>query len=248
MHTSLQQWQRYIENYRPISLRNKIVVQNQKLVFKAVRDIAHKYLEPPEIEGMLGDLFSIGSLGLIKAVERFAPNKGVAFSSFAVPYIKGEVQHWFRDNQLVKVPRKSRELCAAIKRTQRELEGNEGWVSAERIALNFGLLPEQWEEIEAENQRRPFVSLDELQLPEEPPVGNPLLTAEVNRAIAYLAPDKQQLIDQVFYQNVSIRIAARRCGLTTEVAEQRLTEALKTLRVRLESSAVSVFDESTIAS
>ena len=57
------------------------------------------------------DLVSVGSIGLIKAIDSFEPQRGVSLSSYAVPFIRGAMQHEERDrNQPLKTPRRLREL------------------------------------------------------------------------------------------------------------------------------------------
>jgi RNA polymerase sigma-B factor len=57
----------------------------------------------------LDDLKQVGCIGLMKAVRRFRPELGNAFSSFAIPYIRGEIQHYLRDRiPLIRPPRGKR--------------------------------------------------------------------------------------------------------------------------------------------
>lgn len=62
------------------------------------------------------DLFSIGCVGLMKAYNRFDPDKGFQFSTYAVPLIQGEILRYFRDDNLLKIPRFEKELAAKIRR------------------------------------------------------------------------------------------------------------------------------------
>ena len=62
------------------------------------------------------DLFQIGCIGLIKAIDKFDLNFGVRFSTYAVPMIQGEIKRFLRDDGIVKVSRTLKENCWKIKR------------------------------------------------------------------------------------------------------------------------------------
>jgi RNA polymerase sigma-B factor len=83
------------------------------------RSLARRY----ECRGEpLDDLVQVASLGLVKAIDRFDPGRGHAFSSFAVPTIVGEVKRHLRDHTwLVRPPRGLQELALQIDRAAREL-------------------------------------------------------------------------------------------------------------------------------
>ena len=73
------------------------------------------------------DLFQVASYGLLKALDRFDPERGIAFSSFAVPTIVGELKRYFRDlGWSVHVPRDAQELALKIQRAQQELTTRTG--------------------------------------------------------------------------------------------------------------------------
>ncbi|HHU50852.1 MAG TPA: SigB/SigF/SigG family RNA polymerase sigma factor [Firmicutes bacterium] len=61
------------------------------------------------------DLFQIGSLGLLKAIDRFKPEVGVKFSTYAVPLIMGEIKQYLRDSGTIKVSRNLKELSVKIR-------------------------------------------------------------------------------------------------------------------------------------
>jgi RNA polymerase sigma-B factor len=68
------------------------------------------------------DLVQAGTIGLIKAVDRFDSERGVAFSTYAVPVIEGEIRHHLRDcGRLVRVPRPVTELDARLSHAERDL-------------------------------------------------------------------------------------------------------------------------------
>lgn len=138
-----------------IHLRNRLVVQNRPLA----REIAHRFKDqcPEPYE----DLEQIATIGLIKAVEKYDSSRGVAFSSFAVPYIQGEIQHALRDDygSGPKVPRREIELSSRAKRLVNTLG-----IELDETVLARGLRVSGQKlrnAIEARN-RKPVKSLDEV--------------------------------------------------------------------------------------
>ncbi|NTW72370.1 MAG: SigB/SigF/SigG family RNA polymerase sigma factor [Eubacteriaceae bacterium] len=71
----------------------------------------------------LEDIYQVASLGLIYAIERYDPDKGFEFSSFATPTILGEIKKYFRDKEwLIKVPRRIQELSRKINMSKDQLQ------------------------------------------------------------------------------------------------------------------------------
>ncbi|MFC5906491.1 SigB/SigF/SigG family RNA polymerase sigma factor [Streptacidiphilus monticola] len=69
------------------------------------------------------DIVQVGTVGLIKAIDRFEPERGVEFTTFAVPTIVGEIRRFFRDTTwAVHVPRRLQELRLLLARSREELE------------------------------------------------------------------------------------------------------------------------------
>ena len=68
------------------------------------------------------DLYQVGALALVQAVERFDPSKGYEFSSFATPTILGEIKKYFRDKEWsLKVPRRMKEIASKVQEVQDDL-------------------------------------------------------------------------------------------------------------------------------
>jgi len=73
------------------------------------------------------DLLQVASLGLVKAIDRFDPTRGTAFSSFAVPTILGELKRYFRDlGWAVHVPRGAQEQALKVEEAQQQLTARTG--------------------------------------------------------------------------------------------------------------------------
>ena len=78
------------------------------------------------------DLYQIGCIGLIKAIKRFNINLDVQLSTYAVPYIIGEIKRFIRDDGIIKVSRQTKELAIKIKNLQNEILIKTG----EEISIN----------------------------------------------------------------------------------------------------------------
>ena len=79
------------------------------------------------------DLYQIGGIGLIKAIKRFDINLEVQLSTYAVPYIMGEIKRFIRDDGIIKVSRQTKELSIKIKQIQNEYLNKNG----EEISINM---------------------------------------------------------------------------------------------------------------
>ena len=103
--------QELFEDYKQnptIEKRNAIVEKNLYMVDILIRKYLSKGVE-------YDDLYQIGALAWVAAVERFDPAKGFEFSSFATPTILGEIKKYFRDKQWsLKVPRRLKEIAAKV--------------------------------------------------------------------------------------------------------------------------------------
>ncbi len=89
-----------------------------------VRSVARRYAGRG---ADLDDLIQVGSIGLIKAADRFDPKRGNAFASFATPTIEGEIRHHLRDRATtVRIPRDVQDLGKRVRRSQEELGGTLG--------------------------------------------------------------------------------------------------------------------------
>ncbi len=90
------------------------------------------------------DLFQLGCIGLVKAIERFDTKFSVKFSTYAVPMIIGEIRRFIRDDNPVKVSRPVKELAYKVHRTQERLQGVLGRdPTITEIAKELSLAPQE---------------------------------------------------------------------------------------------------------
>jgi RNA polymerase sigma-B factor len=139
-----------------IGLRNRLVNLHTGLVRKIAHHFSHQCTEPYE------DLEQIGYFGLIRAIERFNPKQGYAFSSFAVPYIRGEIMHFLRDRSgLVKIPRRWQEVYNQGQKTRRELTITLGRCPTDiELAHQLNVSIQEWYDSQLAAQNRKAISLD----------------------------------------------------------------------------------------
>jgi RNA polymerase sigma-B factor len=100
-------------------IRDALVMEHRELA----RALARRYRGRGE---PIDDLEQVAMLGLVKAVERFDPARGIAFPNFAVPTIQGELKRHFRGQWIVRVPRSLQERVLDLGRTIDELTNLKG--------------------------------------------------------------------------------------------------------------------------
>ena len=92
----------------------------------------------------LDDLFQVGCIGLIKAIDNFDINQNVQFSTYAVPMIIGEIRRYLRDNNVIRVSRSMRDLAyKALGIKERIYKEQQRDASVEEIANELGIEKEE---------------------------------------------------------------------------------------------------------
>ena len=117
--------------------KEALITENSALVWSVARRFLGRGTEAD-------DLYQLGCLGFIKAVEGFDLEFGTQFSTYAVPKIAGEIRRFLRDDGAVKVSRTIKEQAAAVKTVRNHLTaalGREPTVS--EISRQTGLTPEE---------------------------------------------------------------------------------------------------------
>lgn len=132
--------------------RELLVKKNLPLVHGLVKRFHYLTIEKE-------DLFQVGCIGLIKAVDRFDPGRGVKFSTYAVPVILGEIRAYLRDSgNLIKVDRMLQEKAAKIRRTRAEMYEKLGREpKLNELASRLEMEPEEL--VLAEDSLKPVLSI-----------------------------------------------------------------------------------------
>ena len=117
--------------------RDTMVKENIGLIWSIVRRFSNRGYE-------VEDLFQIGSIGLMKAINKFDTSFEVKFSTYAVPMITGEIKRFLRDDGLIKVSRSLKENGARIKQARERLQAERGRdVTLQELAEETGIEREE---------------------------------------------------------------------------------------------------------
>ena len=113
--------------------REELINGNLRLVLSVVQKFTNRGEN-------LDDLFQVGCIGLIKAIDHFDPEQGVRFSTYGVPMIVGEIRRYLRDNNSIRVSRSMRDIAYKAMQTKERLTGeNLKEPTVEEIAQEMGM-------------------------------------------------------------------------------------------------------------
>jgi RNA polymerase sigma-B factor len=219
------------------SLRNELVEEHVRLAEFLARRFSHR-------GEAHDDLRQVALVGLLKAVERFEPDRGLQFSSFATPTITGELKRHFRDRGwAVRVPRRIQELHLELDRTVNDLSQELGRPpTPAEIAQRAGVLEEDvLESMEAGSLYR-LASIDAGR-PDDESGASPAqrlgeLDAElgavddrvaVTEMLAVLPEREQNIVYLRFFEGLTQSEIAERIGISQMHVSRLLARSLETL-------------------
>ena len=207
--------------------KDKLVMGNMGLVWSIARRFTGRGCE-------LEDIVSIGTIGLIKAIDRFDMKYEVEFSTYAVPMITGEIKRFFRDSGTIKVSRSLKEIYGKIyayRDTYIKQKGREPERSEIAEALNI----EPEEITMAMEAARPVESFDNPGVMEvkgedrEEKLMDKLLVDEL---MANLSEEEYRLIELRYFREMSQSDTGRWLGFSQEQVsryEKKIIEKLRNM-------------------
>ena len=222
--------------------RDKLVNCNLKLVFNLVKRFQNRGYE-------LEDLFQIGCIGLMKAIDKFDLGYDVKFSTYAVPMIVGEIRRFLRDDNPVKVSRSVKETAYKIQQTRElltarlgreptigEVAGELG-LSREEIvnALEAAQTPASIYETLHQDDGDPIYLLDQLKDSEDGET--PWLESlSVSELLDKLPERDRQIITWRFFEDKTQADIARRLSLSQVQVSRLERQALKKIKDLMDDS------------
>ncbi|MDT7617434.1 MAG: polymerase sigma-B factor [Pseudonocardiales bacterium] len=213
-----------------------------------VQHIARRYAGRGE---PTADLEQVGAVGLLGALERFDPERGTSFLSFAVPTITGEVRRYFRDHGWsMRVSRRLKDLHGPVRDAVASLSGALGRAPRpSEIAAHLGVAVEDIVDVLGAAQAYAADSLDALVGGSEDTVGDllgrvdtALETAqyrqELRAALAELPERERTILVLRFFEDMTQTQIAAQMGISQMHVSRLLTQTLETLRNRLDTELV----------
>ncbi|MEU6146324.1 RNA polymerase sigma factor SigF [Streptomyces sp. NPDC047081] len=221
-------------------LRNKLVRMHLPLVEHLARRFRNRG-EP------LDDLTQVATIGLIKSVDRFDPDRGVEFSTYATPTVVGEIKRHFRDKGwAVRVPRRLQELRLALTTATAELSQLHGRSpTVHELAEKLGISEEEvLEGLESANAYS-TLSLDVPDTDDESPAVADTLGAEdealegveyresLKPLLEDLPPREKRILLLRFFGNMTQSQIAQEVGISQMHVSRLLARTLAQLREKL---------------
>ncbi|GAX39386.1 group 3 sigma 37-type sigma factor [Tolypothrix sp. NIES-4075] len=224
------------------TVRNQLV----KLNFGLVRKEAHYWIN--QCQENYEDLLQVGCLGLIRAIEKFEISKGHAFSSFAIPYIRGEIQHYLRDKGVtVRIPRRwlaLQQQSIGVSRSLREKYNRQPTDS--ELAAALLISTSEWQEIKLAWVNRAPLSLDvPVQDGEENSTNLGELVPDnryrsfqlaqedqirLQQALFQLEKRTREVLECVFLQDLTQKQVAEHLGISVVTVSRRVKKGLDLLK------------------
>lgn len=212
--------------------RDRLIVDNMPLVWSMVGRFSSSGKDKEE-------LFQIGMIGLMQAIDRFDTTYDVRFSTYAVPLILGEIRRFLRDDNPIKV---SRTIAEHRKQIQTLQQGQED-ISVDQIVEKTGLTRE--DVVLAMASARPVTSIyetaydsgesqvllvDQLEGKEKPMEEKVLEEQILALAMQALSAEEKNLIQMRFFENMTQTEIAGRLGMTQVQVSRREKKILQKMR------------------
>jgi RNA polymerase sigma-B factor len=250
-HGNLRDLFRRYQQTRDPSVRQRLVDAHTNLVYFLARKFQNRG-EPLE------DIVQVAFLGLLMAIERFDPDRGLEFSTFATPTIVGEIKRYFRDKSwTVRIPRRLQELNQRTRQASERLQSRLGRSpSVAELAEELGVSQEEvLEAYEAGPAQRPVPldlpgggdasGEDGLPLAERLGSGDPNLDRVelqdlIDSAMAHLNERERKIMYLRFVEELPQSEVARRLGISQMHVSRLQRAAVEHLRQALPEAVETI--------
>lgn len=214
-----------------MNTRDDFIARNLPLVHSLANRFRGRGIEYEE-------LFAAGSLGLVKACDKFDESRGLCFSTYAVPVILGEIRRLFRDGGSVKMSRSLKELSVKAARAREELSKSGSEPTITEIAEYLGVSPE--DAAEAVAASAPTMSLTcsdddggEFDLPVDSGESALIDKLALRQCLDSLSEEDRKLIILRYFRNMTQSQTAQALGMSQVQVSRHERKILEELRLQL---------------
>jgi len=219
--------------------KNVLLQQHMDLVQRIARNYSHS------VQSHYDDLVQVGSIGLLRAIERFDPNRRTQFRTYAAHLITSEIRHYLRDQvAIVKLPRDLQELLPKVRQAEQAL-----WTQlnhepeSEDLAEYLGISLDKLTEVRQMEANHALISLDQETLGSSP--GSRLTVLDqledkrlrsfhlaqedrmiVQDSMRKIKDQSRQIIEFAFYKDLTQTEIAKELGISQMQVSRRLKKAL----------------------
>jgi RNA polymerase sporulation-specific sigma factor len=225
--------------------RERLINCNLRLVFNLVQRFSNRGYE-------IEDLFQIGTIGLIKAIDKFNMDYNVKFSTYAVPMIIGEIRRFLRDDNPVKISRSLKENAYKINKAREQLTREFGreptlqeiaeelGISQEEIvtSLEAVQMPTSIHETLYQDDGDPIYVIDQLSNDKEEI--NWFERIALKEVLNKLTEKEKEIILMRFFQDKTQTEVANIVGLSQVQVSRIERQALKRFKVLLQEGNISI--------
>ena len=218
----------------------RLVNDNQGLIWNIVRRFTGRNYE-------IEDLYQIGCMGFVKAIKRFNTDFDVQFSTYAVPYILGEIKKFIWDDGIIKVSRSVKELGIRIKQIQNEyIKKNQEEMSLGQLSKELNVDKEEiifameaqrpiesihQEEKNDDNNKRKLADRISSQENQESTIVNKMI---LNQVIDELKARERQIIILRFYREKTQTEVGKLLGISQVQVSRIEKNVLEKMKQKLE--------------
>lgn len=209
-------------NKHSIRHRNKQIQDNLHLV----RPIARHYAQQTGQDH--DDLLQVGCLGLIKASNRFEPQRGTSFSSFARAHIRGAILHFLRDKVgLIRLPRAVEERAMRVTKNPER-----GMTTADSLDVHHYRHKHHWVEFNDDLVDERAVGLEMVERSEA--------WMRVRQVFRTIGPEDQRAVQMVVIDGLSLRTTAQHLGVSAMTVQRRVKRGLNSISTGLRENQAGV--------
>lgn len=218
-----------------MSERSALIENNIKLVHSCCKHFTNRGLE-------YDDMFQAGCIGLVKAADGFDEERGLRFSTYAVPVILGEIKRLFRDGGAIKVSRTLKELSLKVTREKEKFERLKGVEpTVQELAQILNATPEEISEAICSSRQVLSLTYEdedgvgEIELPSEDNEKEICLHLDIERGLKFLELEEQKIIKLRFFTEKTQTETAEILNISQVQVSRKEKKALQKLKRYMEN-------------